>query len=366
MATDFGLACLGITHPHVSVRLDVGRRIEGVRVIGVADPDPANAEGLRALSEYVDAPILTRDEVLRHEDIHGVVVEPWTYEMVDYSIACLEAGKSVLVEKPGGSNPDDLQRLVEAGEKAQRGSGAIVQVGYNFRFSPMVDFAKRVLADGLLGDVVQSRVHGAGPAGDATHRWFNLPHDLGGCFWEDGCHLMDLIVHLFGVPKNATAKVSKHAGFSGEDSLEDAAVAALEYDKMLLSFDFTSWEAHDWLETWEVTMYGTKGTLRFQMLPERYDLYLKEAAGGYAKGWTRWNETTFAVPWAGEPTPWEKWHIVANKSFFFREVAAFRDAAQGKVDSTIPASHAKEIADVMKACYDSSAGGGLCVEVAKP
>lgn len=359
MATPFGIACLGITHPHVSVRLDVARRIDGIRLVGVSDPDPANRERLHALSAFVEAPVMTRDEVLGSPAVHGVIVEPWTYEMVDASIACLEAGKSVLVEKPGGSNPADLERLVKAAATAK----GIVQVGYNFRFSPMIDFAKRMIDEGVLGTIVQSRVHAAGPAGDATHRWFNLPNDLGGCFWEDGCHVMDLILHLFGVPRRVTAQISKFAGVSGPDSLEDAAVAALEYPRMLLSFDFTAWEANGWLETWEITLFGTEGTLTVQMLPERYALYLKSERGGFAKGWTRWNETTFAVPWSGEPTPWEAWHIVANKSFFFRELAAFRDAAAGGRASAIPPAHALAVATVMAACYESSRDGGRRVTV---
>jgi predicted dehydrogenase len=361
MPTPFGIACLGISHPHVSVRLDVARRIDGIRLVGVSDPDPANQEQLKALSAFVEAPILTRADVLASAEVDGVIVEPWTYEMVDTSIACLEAGKSVLVEKPGGSNPGDLERLVAAAEKS-RGS---VQVGYNFRFSPVIDFAKRLIDDGVLGSVVQSRVHAAGPAGDAIHRWFNLPNDLGGCFWEDGCHVMDLILHLFGMPSHVTARISKFGGISGRDSLEDAAVAALEYDRMLLSFDFTAWEANDWLETWEFSLYGTEGTLHFQMLPERSELYLKRDRSGFRKGWTRWSATTFPVPWAGEPTPWEAWHIVANKSFFFREIAAFREAATGRRQSVIPASHARDVATVMAACYQSSRDGGRRVAVAQ-
>jgi predicted dehydrogenase len=359
MGASFGIACLGITHPHVSVRLDVARRIDGIRLVGVADPDRENQERLRALSAYVEAPVMMREEVLRSPDVDGVIVEPWTYEMVDYSIACLEAGKSVLVEKPGGSNPADLERLVKAAAKAK---GA-VQIGYNFRFSPMIDFAERLIDEGVLGKIVQSRVHAAGPAGDSSHRWFNLPNDLGGCFWEDGCHVMDLILHLFGMPKRVTAQISKFANVSGSDSLEDAAVAALEYDGMLLSFDFTAWEANGWLETWEISVFGSEGTLTVQMLPERYALYLKNDRAGFKKGWTRWNETTFAVPWSGEPTPWEAWHIVANKSFFFREIAAFRDAAIGKQASAIPPAHARDVATVMAACYESSRGGGRHVAI---
>lgn len=360
MADTIGLACLGTTHPHISVRLDVARRIDGIQLVGVADSDPDNTESLEALSKYVEAPVISEEELLANDDIHGVIVEPWTYEMVNSSIKCLEAGKHVLVEKPGGSNPKDLQRLVDAAEK----HGRAVQVGYNFRFSPMVEFARKVIGEGLLGKIVQSQVHAAGPAGDATYRWFNLPEDLGGCFWEDGCHIMDLIVYLFGKPLTASARAVKFPSVSGDDSLEDAAVATMEWDNMVMAFDFSSWEANDWLETWQFNLYGTEGTLRFQMLPERYALYLKEAKGDFRAGWTRWNETTFATPWAGEPTPWEEWHIVANKSFFFREISAFRDACLGKAESPIPADHALAIAQVMDACYESSRQKGALVEVA--
>lgn len=359
MAAKFGIACLGITHPHVSVRLDVARRLENVDVLGVSDPDPANRDGLRALAEHLGVPVLAPADVLRRDDIHGLIVEPWTHEMVDLSARCLAAGKHVLVEKPGGSNAEDLAKLAAAAAKYKR----IVQVGYNFRFSPMVDLAAEIIGSGILGKIVQSQVHAAGPAGDSSHRWFNLPDDLGGCFWEDGCHIVDLVVHLFGLPNRATAHVSKFASVSGADSREDAVVAAFEWPSMLMGFDFTSWEANDWLETWQFSLYGTEGTFRFQMLPERYELYLKTPRNGYRAGWTRWQETTFAVPWAGQPTEWEKWHVVANKSFFYREIAAFKKACETQGESPVSAAQAHAVAKVMAACFASAAAGGKTQDI---
>lgn len=362
MATNFGIGCLGIAHPHVSVRLDVARRIDGIALIGVADDDPDNQTSLRALAEHLGTRAMSGEEILRRDDVHALIVEPWTYEMVDTAIRALEAGKHVLVEKPGGSNARDLQRLVDAAHAC----GRVVQVGYNFRFSPMVDFAREVIAQGLLGTIVQAQVHAAGPAGDASHRWFNLPHDIGGCFWEDGCHIMDLIVHLFGIPSSAAARIRKFDGYSGPESQEDAAVAVLEWDAMIMAFDFTSWEANEWLETWQFAFYGDEGTMRFQLCPARYELYLKQPKGGFRKGWNRWVEGTFPTPWAGEPTPWEAWHIVANKSFFFGEISAFRDACLAGKQAPIPPAHARDVALVMEACFESSRADGRKVAVAAP
>ena len=93
------------------------------------------------------------------------------------------------------------------------------------------------------------------------------------------------------------------------------------------------------------------------MIPETYELYLKTGKNGYRAGWNRWNETSFATPWAGESTPWEKWHIVVNKSFFFREIDAFVRAFRGG-NSQISAAHAQDIAKVLAACYRSNADGG--------
>ena len=134
---------------------------------------------------------------------------------------------------------------------------------------------------------------------------------------------------------------------------------------MLLGFDFTSWEANDWLETWQFSLYGTEGTLRFQMLPERYELYLKAPAQGFRSGWTRWNETTFATPWAGQPTAWEKWHVVANKSFFFREITAFKAACESNGESPVGPAHARTVAQVMQACFASASAGGKTIDIAQ-
>ena len=99
------------------------------------------------------------------------------------------------------------------------------------------------------------------------------------------------------------------------------------------------------------------------MLPERYELFLKEDKGSFKKGWTRWNETTFATPWAGEPTPWEEWHIVANKAFFHREISSFRDACIAGSESTVTPEDAYNVALVMAACYESSRAEGRKIEV---
>lgn len=329
------------------------------RLVGVAERDRAMSENLQALADHLEIPAMSVDELLAREDLDAVVIESWTTDMVTDTIACIEAGKHVLVEKPAGLNTRDLSRVLEAADKFD----GVIQVGYNFRFSPMIDVARLLIADGTLGKVTQARVHAAGPAGDAHYRWYNLPGDVGGTFWEDGCHIIDIVLALFGIPQNATCTVSKFPSVSGADSREDAAVAALEYEDKVVAFDFTAWEANDWIETWQFAIYGAEGTLMFRMVPQEFELYLKADKGSYRKGWNRWQESAFAVPWAGEPQPWDDWHVVENKSFFIRELGAFADAIEQGSDSPIPLKQAFNVAATIESCFASSKEGRTRVPV---
>jgi predicted dehydrogenase len=359
MNQTLGLAALSITHPHLSVRLEVAHELDDIEIIGIADPDPKNQTGLVALAKHLTVPVKTEEELLADPAVHAVICEPWTNEMVDYSIRCLNAGKHVLIEKPGGLDVADLQRLQDAALTANR----VVQVGYNFRFSPMVEFAKDVINRGLIGKVLQAQVHAAAPGGWVDDPWFNVPGDMGGTFWEDGCHITDLIVDIFGMPKRVSARLAKFDSVSDDKSLEDVAVATLEWDSMLMAFDFTAWEAHEWLESWQFNLYGTEGTLRFQIIPERFELYLKEAKDEFKKGWNRWDETTFVVPWAAPPSPWDETHVIANRSFFYREIAAFRDACLNGTEPAVSVAQAKNVAIVTQACYDSDNNNSAFEEV---
>ena len=73
----------------------------------------------------------------------------------------------------------------------------------------MVDFARTVLNRRLLGRLTAARFHVSVPAPDAVTPWFNLKDDIGGVLFEDGCHMLDIVLHLMGRPDKVSAFVSK-------------------------------------------------------------------------------------------------------------------------------------------------------------
>src|SRR5215472_7500453 len=67
-------------------------------------------------------------------DIDAVVVATPHVDLSAIASACLEAGKHVLVEKPGGRNFAEVAAVAKAADSA----GRIAKVGYNHRFHPAV------------------------------------------------------------------------------------------------------------------------------------------------------------------------------------------------------------------------------------
>lgn len=81
-------------------------------------------------------------------------------EMIEAAAA---AGKHILCEKPVGREPGETVRAAAAAREA----GVLTFVGYNYRWAPVVQYARGLLADGKLGRI--THYHGRflnGYAGD--------------------------------------------------------------------------------------------------------------------------------------------------------------------------------------------------------
>ena len=317
-----GAALLGVTHPHTSGRTRA--LIEkSIPILGAWDDDPV----IEHFTKKFEIPQRSLDSILDDRDVNIVLIHSKSHSMVPLASSALRAGKAVLVEKPGGKSFEDLETLVRAVEE----TNGICQVGYSYRFSPAVRITDEVLETGMLGRVLQVRLHGGCSLDEAATSHLNQPDDIGGAFFVIGCHLIDLLVHHLGMPDSANAKIPKFGGLFGPGSREDAGIVVLEYSNKIVSFDFSSWDPLPWVESWAISFYGHEGVLHARPLPATCELFLKEAKGRFNAGWTRWNETSFPIAWASEKTEYTPdLAEIGNLHFFCREVESFVAAALGE------------------------------------
>src|SRR5262249_31559465 len=124
----------------------------GVRVIALADID-----GTRLSEAGAQAPRATRfsdyTRLLDIAELDAVMVCVPPAVHAELTIAALEAGKHVYLEKPLATTLEDGRRICAA----WRRSGRVGMVGFNYRFNRLYRQAQGHVANGRIGPVVAIR-----------------------------------------------------------------------------------------------------------------------------------------------------------------------------------------------------------------
>lgn len=91
--------------------------------------------------------------LIQRDDIDVIDIVTPNHSHAEIAIAALEAGKHVLCEKPLAINVDEAKRMLAAARK----SGKVHMICHNYRFSPAVQFAKKLIREGRLGRIYHFR-----------------------------------------------------------------------------------------------------------------------------------------------------------------------------------------------------------------
>ena len=160
------------------------------------------------------------NELLAEPDIFdwAVICTPNGWH-AQQSIACLEAGKNVLVEKPMCLTESDAQRLKAAAEKNGK---SIVVVKQN-RFNPPVIWLRNSLDKGTFGQVLGFQMNALWhrpPAYFQESDWRGTLSLDGGALYTQFSHFIDLLIWLFGMPETIGGTCSNlhHPTIETEDN----------------------------------------------------------------------------------------------------------------------------------------------------
>ena len=154
--------------------------------------------------DYPSVPVKTVEEAMTDPSIDLVVVatpNDTHFELVSRALAL---GKHVVVDKPFAVTLEEARALKAEADKA----GLLLSVYQNRRWDSDFLTLKRLIGEGVLGEIVYFESHfdrhrpqvkggwrdGAGPA---TGTWYDL-----------GSHLIDQALHLFGKPLGVTADLA--------------------------------------------------------------------------------------------------------------------------------------------------------------
>lgn len=122
----------------------------------------------------------------------------------------LSAGKNVFVEKPLCLNREELQQIQQTYDI----NSGLLMVGFNRRFSPMVQQIKKEFSRGA--EHILCRVNAGMLPSD---HWLNIPEIGGGRLLGEACHFIDLISYLGASPiQSVFAKAQGEAATSSANT----------------------------------------------------------------------------------------------------------------------------------------------------
>src|SRR4029077_20053065 len=87
---------------------------------------------------------------VKRPDVDAVVVSTPHHLLAPIAIGAAEAGKHVLVEKPGARNAAELEPLADVA----RTKKVTIKVGFNHRFHPSLQKAREYVDAGAIGELM--------------------------------------------------------------------------------------------------------------------------------------------------------------------------------------------------------------------
>ena len=108
---------------------------------------------------------------------------------------CAKAGKHIHMEKPGGINLADFEKLIGV----MKETGKVFHTGYMYRYNPYVSELIDRVKNGQLGEIISVEAQMNCILSKETRTWLScLP---GGMMFYLGCHLVDLALQIKGQPQ---------------------------------------------------------------------------------------------------------------------------------------------------------------------
>jgi len=257
-----GVALLSFAHVHAEGYADQVRGHAECRIVLVWDED---AERGQKQADKYDVPFIADlDDALAHADVEAVVVNAPTAMHRDILVKAAKLGKHIFTEKSLTITTEQATEVLRAVEDA----GIKFMISLPSRMRPEILFAKKVLDEGLLGEVTTMRARIAHMA--ALDRWFkdgtawfgDEAQAGGGAFFDLGCHRVDIMRWFLGEPASVVTQLTN---FSNAYDIDDNMVSVITFRNRAIGILDVSWVHRYGPNPLEI--YGTDGYLSIEAAP---------------------------------------------------------------------------------------------------
>ena len=227
------------------------RALAGCRLVACADIVRERAESFARKRSGVDGVSDWRAAVDR-PDVHIVIVSSSHDSLAKITLAAVEAGKHVLVEKPAARSVAEIEPVIAAA----RANNVVVRVGFNHRYHLSFLKAREIIASGQMGELmfIRGRYGHGGRIGYEKEWRASKRIAGGGELMDQGMHLIDLSRMFLG---DFTDVCGLAHTYFWDMKVEDNGFMLLKTAKKQAAFLHVSWT--EWKNTFSFEIYGHEG-----------------------------------------------------------------------------------------------------------
>ena len=187
------------------------------------------------------------------------------------TIAALEAGNHVLVEKPLAMNAQEGQRMIDTAAA----NNLKLVIGFQHRYEARTTFIKNAVEDGSLGRILYGRVQALRRRGIPNWGVFGRKElQGGGPLIDIGVHVLEMCHYAMGAPQPVAAVGMTHTYLGDKPSnivsqwenwdhatytVEDLAVGHIRFENGTSLSIEASFAAHIEKDEWNFTLMGENG-----------------------------------------------------------------------------------------------------------
>jgi predicted dehydrogenase len=241
------------------VHLPILEKLGDASIVAVCDTDKARARYV-STKLGVDRVYTDVESMLKQDNLHAVHVCTSTDSHAAVAIACLEAGKDVLVEKPLARTYAEAEKIVRAAEMNKRR----LMVGMNNRFRPDAMILRSFIEAGELGDIFYTKAGWLMRHADKKSWRTKKEMSGGGVFIDLGIVMLDLSLWMMGYPD--IERVSAMTYFHETKGVEDSAVALLRMRNGTTITVEVSWSLNIEDDIYYCNVFGAGGSARLNPL----------------------------------------------------------------------------------------------------
>lgn len=313
----------------------------GAEIAAIADPLPAAGEVAAAYGVDRFDDYRTMLDAVRPD---GVVIATPTELHLEPTLAALEAGAHVLLEKPIASSNEEAGRIVAGAEAA----GRHVLIGHHRRHYPLLARAREVIGSGEIGNLVTVSGQWTLKKIDAYYAADWRKRRAAGPVLTNLIHELDTLRYVCGEVTSVQAMVSNIVrGFEKED----AAVILLGFANGAIgTMTISDGAVSPW--AWE---FATGENPVFPASGQNTHRFVGTTGALEFPGLAIWRH-------AGKG---EGWHDPMEKEFvpfqrvdpYERQCAHFCDVIRGQAEPLIPAADAARTLAATLAVFDAAESG---------